>query len=142
MFKTIKKVWRYIAKYKKLLTISITAMLIVQMLGLVSPLIVKAILDDQLVGISKPWYQVSENAADTVAYQGNYYTQTLENDQPISILIYEGRYYFIEDLVIEGQKTLVGDTLTITDIQGNQFTYTVTLLSQSEVSAFYHPFVD
>ena len=142
MFKTMRKVWRYIVKYKKLLSVSLTAMLIVQILGLVSPLIVKSILDDQLVGISKPWYQVSENAKDTVAYQGHYYTQETINDQPISILIYEGHYYFIEDLVIEGQKTLSGNTLTITDIEGTSYVYTVTLLSQSEVSAFYHPFVD
>ena len=49
--KAMKKVWRYIARYKKLLTITIFAMIIVQILGLLAPLIVKTILDDYLVGI-------------------------------------------------------------------------------------------
>ena len=55
--KAMKKVWRYIARYKKLLTITIFAMIIVQILGLLAPLIVKTILDDYLVGIEDTWYE-------------------------------------------------------------------------------------
>ena len=50
---TMKKVWRYVANYKKLLVITILAMLMVQSLGLVAPLIVKSILDDYFYTLSE-----------------------------------------------------------------------------------------
>jgi ATP-binding cassette subfamily B protein len=46
MFKTIKKVWRYVIPYKGLLTLTIAAMFIVQLLGLAAPMLVKSIMDD------------------------------------------------------------------------------------------------
>ena len=67
--KTFKKVWRYIRRYKKLLTISILAMLVVQVLGLLAPLIVKSILDDYLIGIEEPWYVTTLDQSE-VTYNG------------------------------------------------------------------------
>jgi ATP-binding cassette subfamily B protein len=74
MFKTIKKVFRYILPYKGLLTITISAMLVIQVLGLVAPLLVKSIMDDYLIGIERPWYQTNE-VVDAVEYQGRYFQQ-------------------------------------------------------------------
>ncbi|HHT55447.1 MAG TPA: ABC transporter ATP-binding protein, partial [Acholeplasma sp.] len=77
MFKTMKKVWRYIRKYKKLLVISITTMIIVQILNLASPLIVKSIMDDYLIGIENVWYETLEET--DVYYNNKYYTQDIES---------------------------------------------------------------
>lgn len=138
--KTMRKVWRYIAKYKKYLAISITAMVIVQILGLFAPLIVKSILDDQLVGISKPWYG-TENTSG-INYQGKYYTQDEMSDDVLSIIIYEGKYYAIHDLVESGTKSLNESILTVNNNQGESFVYQTTQLTKSEVLAFYQPFID
>lgn len=138
--KTMRKVWRYIAKYKKYLAISITAMVIVQILGLFAPLIVKSILDDQLVGISKPWY-ATENTSG-INYQGKYYTQDEMSDDVLSIIIYEGKYYAINDLVESGTKSLNESILTVNNNQGESFVYQTTQLTKSEVLAFYQPFID
>jgi len=138
--KTMRKVWRYIAKYKKNLTISITAMIIVQALGLFAPLIVKSILDDQLVGISRPWYS-TENT-EGVYYQGIYYTQDELSEEVLSIIIYEGKYYAIEDLVESGTKSLTENILTVTNNQGGTYVYFTTQLTKSEVLAFYQPFIN
>ena len=138
--KTMRKVWRYIAKYKKYLAISITAMVIVQVLGLFAPLIVKSILDDQLVGISKPWY-VTENT-DGIYYQGNYYTQDEISDDVLSIIIYEGKYYAINALVESGTKSLNESVLTVKNNQEESFVYTTTQMTKSEVLSFYQPFID
>lgn len=137
--KTMSKVWRYVAKYKKLLTISIIAMLIVQFLGLVAPLLVKSILDDYLVGIERPWY-LSETASG-VSYQGSYYQQDTVNDDGISIVIYNGGYYFVDAIVPMGNKTLNGTTLTIVTQANETFTYPATRLTSEEVLLFYQPFV-
>ncbi len=129
MFKTMKKVWRYIAKYKKLLIITLTAMLIVQGLGLLAPLIVKSILDDYLVGIERPWYETTD-VNHSVMYQDKYYTQEISSDQVLSVIIYEGKYYITLNDVPMGNKNLSGSILTVTTQEGDVFTYSVTQLSK------------
>jgi ATP-binding cassette subfamily B protein len=138
--KTMKKVWRYISKYKKLLTITLTAMIIVQALGLLAPLIVKSILDDYLVGIERPWSEVSQSDYE-VEYLGKYYSQEIEGTNQVSIVIYQGKYYFVDALVIRGNKSLEGNTLTIISQSGESNTYTATLMSPSEIRGFYQPFI-
>lgn len=138
--KTMKKVWRYIAKYKKYLTISITAMVIVQVLGLFAPLIVKSILDDYLTGIERPWYQTGEQSG--ILYEGHYYTQDEVSEDVLSVIIYEGKYYAIMDIVEIGTKSIDGQTLTVRNNQGEVFTYDITRLSKTEVLSFYQPFIN
>ena len=141
MFKTIKKVFRYILPYKGLLTITVVAMLVIQVLGLVAPLIVKSIMDDYLVGIERPWYQTNE-VADAVEYQGRYFQQEEATGDAISIVVIGTNYYLSEDVVAIGQKTLTGDQLIITTPDNQSFTYQVTLLNRDEVFAFYQPSVE
>lgn len=138
--KTMRKVWRYIAKYKKYLAISFTAMVIVQILGLFAPLIVKSILDDYLVGIGRPWY--ASETTEGVLYDGNYYIQDEVSDDVLSIIIYRGKYYAIMEPVELGNKSIQNDVLTVQNNQGQTFTYSVTQLSKTEVLAFYQPFVN
>lgn len=138
--KTMRKVWRYIAKYKKYLAISFAAMVIVQILGLFAPLIVKSILDDYLVGIERPWYPTE--TTEGVFYDGQYYVQTETGTDVLSIIIYRGKYYAVMDTVELGNKTIQNNQLTVQNNQGQTFTYSVTQLSKSEVLAFYQPFVN
>ena len=141
MFKTIKKVFRYIVPYKGLLTITITAMLVIQVLGLVAPLLVKSIMDDYLIGIERPWYQTNE-VVDAVEYQGRYFQQDEPTGDAISIVVIGTNYYVSEDVVAIGQKTLIGNELTITTPDNQIFRYQVTSLSRNEVFAFYQPSVE
>lgn len=138
--KTMKKVWRYVANYKKLLVITITAMLVVQALGLAAPLIVKSILDDYLVGIEKPWYETTESESQ-VEYLGSYYSQKVENNNGVSIVIYQGKYYFVEDIVVSGNKELNDNILQITTFNNDVITYQVQAMSTSQVLSFYQPFI-
>jgi ATP-binding cassette subfamily B protein len=137
----LKKVWRYIRRYKKLFVVTILAMLILQALGLVAPLLVKSILDDQLVGIQDPWYVTPEEQDDTVFYDNRYFQQDTVTDDGASIIIYQGKYYFSEDVAITGNKSLEGDNLTIKTPSGVSRTYSVVLLDHDQVIAFYAPFI-
>jgi ATP-binding cassette subfamily B protein len=141
MFKTIKKVFRYILPYKGLLTLTISAMLVIQVLGLLAPLLIKSIMDDYLIGIERPWYQTNE-VSDTVEYQGRYFQQDQPTGDAISIVVIGTNYYLSEDVVAIGQKTLNGSQLTITTPANQVFTYDVTLLSRDDVFAFYQPSID
>jgi ATP-binding cassette subfamily B protein len=137
----MKKVWRYISKYKKLLTISLVSMIIIQALGLVAPLIIKSILDNYLVGIEKPWYEVSESTTNTVEYDNRLFTQDEVNDSEVSIVIYKGGYYFVNSSVETGTRTIENDVLTIETQDGNQYSYSITKLTSDEVRGFYTPFI-
>jgi ATP-binding cassette subfamily B protein len=136
--KTMRKVWRYIAKYKKLLFITLSAMIVVQGLGLVAPLIVKSILDDYLVGIERPWYEATEENHE-VAYQGRYFTQEVASGDGISIVIYQGKYYFVDEIAQRGNKSISDTTLTVISQEGLTYQYQIEAMSRDEIFAFYQP---
>ncbi len=136
--KTMRKVWRYIAKYKKLLFITLSAMIVVQGLGLVAPLIVKSILDDYLVGIERPWYETTE-VNQEVEYQGRYFTQEEASGDGISIVIYQGKYYFIDEIAQRGNKSISGSTLTVISQEGLTYQYQIEQMTSDEIFAFYQP---
>lgn len=139
--KAIKKVWRYIRRYKGLLITSLVCMFILQGLGLVAPLIVKAIFDNELVGIENPWYAVSEPGNGTVNYDGRYFQQGTATDVGISIILFQGGYYFSDEIAVNGTRSLDGDVMTVTTQSGETHTYQVVKLNHEEVLAFYAPFL-
>src|SRR5690554_1478643 len=135
MFKTMKKVWRYIRKYKKLLVISITTMIIVQILNLASPLIVKSIMDDYLIGIENVWYETLEET--DVYYNNKYYTQDIESTNGAMVVIQRANYYFVDEIIsmdyIRGNKEVITNNdiieITFTNQQNNQLTVEAVKLS-------------
>ncbi len=138
---TFKKVWRYIKRYKKLLFVTLVAMLICQTLLLISPLIVKEILDDHLVGIENPWYVTEVVDDKTVSYNGINYKQEkyfidedIDYSTQVTIFQYKGTYYFYDGVIESGGKDIVGNVLTV---NGN--TYEVEVISNSIVREFYQP---
>lgn len=142
--KQFKKVWRYIRRYKKLLTISIISMLIVQVLGLLAPLIVRSILDDQLVGVTKQWYETTDSSK--VAYNGRFYTQSEVSDAPLTIVIVNGKYLAIYDEIIIGNQTYIENSSTsgilrVTALDNQFIEYDAQVLTGGEVSRFYSPFL-
>ncbi len=139
--KAMKKVWRYIAKYKKLLFFSIVAMLIVQGLGLVAPILVKTLLDDYLVGIERPWY-AGVASEGSVSFDGRQFTQDNVTDDGASVVIFQGKYYFSDEIVVYGNKSIEGNTLTVTTQASELLFYDVIPMTSSQVRLFYQPFVN
>ncbi len=139
---TFKKVWKYIRRYKKLLTVTIVSMIICQVLLLLSPLIVMEILDNHLVGIERPWYETTDVDDKTVELNGVYYKQEKYfNDgeiigKEITIFQYKGTYYFFNGAVESGVKKVEGTTLFIDDVL---FTNDLVVLQNSTVRSFYQP---
>ena len=141
MFKTIAKVWRYVTPYKFLLTATLLAMLVVQVLGLVSPLIIKSIMDDYLIGIERPWYETTETV-DSVEYNGRFFQQQESSGDAMSIVVIGTSYYFSEEVIVQGQKILNNDSdLTIVTPDNQSYSYTVIKLTGEEIFAFYQPSV-
>ena len=145
--KNYKRLFHFVKGRTPLLVLSLVMILIVQILGFISPLLVKSILDDCIMGIEYEWREVETPLKlddHYVTYRGKTYIQKRYlNEQDISIksvsiVIYKTTFYFIEDEIIEGTKKIVDGRLQITnsDMVKN---YDVVALSPVEVTSFYRP---
>ena len=132
--KTFRKLWRYIRHYKGLLFISISALIIVQILGLIAPLMIKSIFDDYITKIEHPWY-VQQDTSGVFA-SGKYYSQDKETEVGVSIVILDGVYVMTDSIISNGSIEIVDDTLIVTTQSGVE-TYTYNTLSKEDVQAFY-----
>lgn len=149
MFKTLRKVWKYIKKYKALLFITILLMLIVQVLNLFSPIIVKSIIDDNLVAIEKPWYLSSDFQG--VEFNNKFYNQDIKTESGAMIIIHRANYYFVDRIILEdfvkGNKQVknIGDNnykITLTKQNGDILEVEGIKLKNTEVRLFYEPVVN
>ena len=132
--KTFRKLWRYIRHYKGLLFISISALIIVQILGLIAPLMIKSIFDDYITKIEHPWYVQTDTSG--VFASGKYYSQDKETEVGVSIVILDGVYVMTDRIISNGSIEIVDDTLIVTTQSGVE-TYTYNTLSKEDVQAFY-----
>lgn len=146
MISALKKIWRYVRKYKKMLFISIIMIIIVQIMGLLSPLIVKEILDEHLSGINATWYKVEVEDQYTAKFGVDYYKQEKHFDEDdiidynniVTIVIYNTGYFYYNGTIEDGVRDLEGNVLTVT-ANNQTYTYDVIELSNSEVKEFFSP---
>lgn len=132
--KTFRKLWRYIRHYKGLLFVSISALIIVQILGLIAPLMIKTIFDDYITKIEHPWY-VQQDTSGVFA-SGKYYRQDKETDNVVSIVILDGVYVITDRQISDGPITHIDNTLVVETETGVEI-YTYEILSREDVQAFY-----
>jgi ATP-binding cassette subfamily B protein len=132
--KTFRKLWRYIRHYKGLLFVSISALIIVQILGLIAPLMIKTIFDDYITKIEHPWY-VQQDTSGVFA-SGKYYRQDNVTDNVVSIVILDGVYVITDRQISDGPITHIDNTLVVETETGIEI-YTYEILSREDVQAFY-----
>lgn len=146
-----KRVWQYVKKYKKLLAICLSSMLVCQALLLVSPLIVKEILDNHLVGVENPWYEVTKNDdKHTITFQGRHFKQEKYFDasdeqlegKGASLFQLKGKYYYVDEIIIFGNKKIEGNNVIVTTPQNEIHSYQIERLEMKDVRLFYSPSID
>ena len=141
----IKRLFRYIKGRYHLFFLSISMVIIVQILGFLTPLLVKVILDDYLLGIEAPWAEVNYVDSETVNFYNQNYKQVKNLDENethgkiVTIIIHNAGYYFVEDEVIDGQRVFSADKLKVTTSDGEQYEYDIYKLSKKAVFDFYAP---
>lgn len=128
-----------------MLFITVIMIIIVQVLNFLSPLIVKTILDDYILGIEYEWVEVDYVNDKTVNFEGRTFIQKrhLEDDvflKEVSIVIYKNKYYFVDEEVAVGARSVENGILTVETSSGIE-TYNATVLSSKEVTSFYQPVV-
>ena len=145
--KNYKRLFHFVKGRTPLLILSLSMILIVQILGFISPLLVKSILDDCIMGIEYEWREVippAEKNSRYVTYHNKTYVQKryLSDDdvslKKVSIVIYKTTFYFVEEEVIDGNKKIEDDKLVISNKDQTK-TYEAIPLTAKEVTSFYRP---
>lgn len=133
-------------KYRYLV-ISLVMILIIQVLNFISPLLVKALLDDYIMGVEYEWKEVYEEDSYTTTFNNHYYKQVRHLDDndiilgDASIIVYESGIYFTPEKVEDGSRIVDDNKLIITNSENDIFEYEVIKLSSSEIYSFYNPVI-
>ena len=92
--------------------ISLLMIIIAQLLAFITPLLVKVVLDDCIMGIEYEWNQVVELDNSAVSYNGNYYKQTryLDDNDVVcgdaSVVLYKNGFYFTNNKLPSSNKNI------------------------------------
>lgn len=119
---------------------------------LTGPLIAKRMIDQNILGIEKPWHEVQGEQSYAVRYQDKWYKREdrLSEENPaagaevgkeVRVLQVGRDYYFLDgELAIDGAKKVNGSVMTVTNPDtGATAQYPVQKLTKGELYAFYKP---
>ena len=146
--KNYKRLFKFLKGKMHWFYISLMMIIIIQGLAFISPLLVKTVLDDYILGIEYEWKQVDSVSEDCVIYNDLYYKQTRflnENDKVIgtaSIVLYKNGFYFIDEFVEGSNKrieNIEGKDVLFIDSNNQMMSFEAIKLSKDEVYAFYEP---
>lgn len=144
--KNYKRLFRLIKGHYRYLVISILMILLIQVLELVSPMLVKNVLDEGLSGVEYPWIEVLEEDEKTITFKNHYYKQYRHKDdndvviKDISVVIIKKNFYMISEKVEEGTKELKDDKIIIANSKGTYY-YDYVAIPSKEVKNFYNPII-
>lgn len=139
-----KRLLHFLKGKFRYLIISLIMILIIQCLNFISPLIVKTLLDDYIMGIEYNWVEVETKDDYTVDYLNRLFKQEryIDNDDTViknvSIFLYESKVYFVDEKIETGQKEIINNKLIITN-NDQSYSYDILVLSSDEIYNFYNP---
>jgi len=144
--KNFKRLFKLIKPFKGLAIVSIIMIIFVQILGFIGPLIVKEVLDNCLLGIEQPWYEIKEETNNSVNYLGKNYVQekhlnNLEIINDVYLVLIDHEYYLVNDPIVQGEMKIENNTLIINTKEGTIYTYEVINVPSSEIRLFYKPII-
>jgi len=139
-----RRLFHFLKGRYRYLIISLIMIFIIQCLNFISPLIVKTLLDDYIMGIEYDWVEVEKEDDYTVNYMNRIFKQDRYIDEDdkiiknVSIFLYEARVYFVDEKIEVGSKKIVDNKLIISNEQ-DSFEYDILVLSSNEIYNFYNP---
>ncbi|OUS70439.1 multidrug ABC transporter permease [Paenibacillus sp. MY03] len=159
---TGKRLFQYAMLYKKPILLAMLLLVLAVCAELTGPLIAKRMIDQNILGIEKPWHEVQGERAYAVEYRGKWYVRQdrLVSDggetggesqgqaagaaaagKEVRVLQVGRSYYFLDgELTQNGAKKVDGGLMTVTDPDtGASAQYPVQKLTNGELFAFYKP---
>ncbi|MBQ4571229.1 MAG: ABC transporter ATP-binding protein [Bacilli bacterium] len=146
--KNYKRLFKFLKGKMHWFYISLLMIIIIQGLAFISPLLVKTVLDDYILGIEYEWNEVQEKDEFTVVYNNSFYKQTrhLDEDDKVikgaSIVLYKDGFYFVDDYIVGFNKQIKeenGNYVLYTNKDDVKYSYNVVKLNKEDVFSFYTP---
>ncbi len=143
--KNYKRLLHFLKGRMRYFYISLIMILIVQLLNFISPLLVKTLLDDYIMGIEYDLVEVKTADEETTNYNNRYFKQVrfLDEDDEIvkdvSIVLYKTGIYFVDEKVTLGSKEMIDNKLIITTKDNLTYEYQTVKLTSNEIFSFYNP---
>ena len=139
-----KRLFHFLKGRFRFLIVSLIMIFLIQCLNFLSPLIVKTLLDDYIMGIEYDWVEVKESDDYTVSYLNRTFKQTRYIDEDdvvikdVSIFLYEAKVYFVDEKIEIGNKEIIDNKLVI-KTDDKSYSYDILALSSNEIYSFYNP---
>ncbi|CAM3303949.1 ABC transporter ATP-binding protein [Paenibacillus lupini] len=148
MGQTGKRLFQYAMLYKKPIIGALILLLLAVCAELAGPFIAKRMIDQNILGIEKSWYEVASDERYTVSYKGKWYKRE-DHFAPgeakgaeVHLLQAGRKFYWYEGaLPMEGGARKVADgQMTVTDKTTKETAaFPVSLITAKELYQFYKP---
>lgn len=141
-----KRLVAYALSFKKTILVALVLLTVAVTAELVGPFIAKKVIDDHIMGIEEPWFEVAEETEQTVMYEGNLYKRSsyvsdedVVGEGKLQLLQVGRSFYAIEEhLMFDGERVVEGSVVTIRS--GNeQVSYEAEQLATATLIQFYQP---
>ncbi|WP_338553557.1 ABC transporter ATP-binding protein [Paenibacillus sp. KS-LC4] len=143
-----KRLFQYAMLYKKPIIGALVLLLLAVTAELAGPFIAKRMIDQNILGIEKTWYETAKQDSFAVEHNGKWYKREdhLSAGEPqgdsVRILQSGRTFYWLEGKLPfeDGKRKVEGEQMTLTSkATGEVAVFPVTALSAKELFAFYKP---
>ncbi|MFC3342558.1 ABC transporter ATP-binding protein [Paenibacillus abyssi] len=147
MGQTGKRLYQYAMLYKKTILIALVFLVLAVCTELAGPFIAKKMIDDNILGIEKKWYETAGEDRYAVSHEGQWYkredhfTEGEARGQEARVLQVGRSFYWLDgELAFDGRREVTDGLLTVTNTDTSEtLSYPVTRLTSSELYKFYAP---
>ncbi len=147
MGNTGKRLFQYALNFKKPIMLALALLLLAVGVELIGPFLAKRMIDTNIMGIEKPWYETKQEESYAVPYKGSWYKRSdhwkAEEAQGREVhVLQSGRtYYFVDAAGVPntGKRTFSEGQLSVATEDGSIEQYPAARLTAGETYEFYKP---
>ncbi|QHT59808.1 ABC transporter ATP-binding protein [Paenibacillus lycopersici] len=142
-----KRLFQYAWQFKKPILLALLLLALAISAELVGPFLAKRMIDTNIMGIEKPWYESKTDGRYDVEYDGRFYKRADHwkdgetKGREVRVLQTGLTYYFVDAAGVpdQGARSFADHTLTLTAKDGSERQFPAALLSRDETYRFYKP---
>ncbi len=142
-----KRLFRYALLYKKPILIALALLLLAVGVELVGPFLAKRMIDTNIMGVEKPWYETKQDEKYAVSYGDGWYKREDHwaagetKGREVRVLQADNKFYFVDapNVPDTGKRSFSDGGLTIVNEDGSTQLYPAKVMSRGETYQFYKP---
>ncbi|RKP51369.1 ABC transporter ATP-binding protein [Cohnella endophytica] len=142
-----KRLFHYALFYKKPIILALVLLLLAVGVELVGPFLAKRMIDTNIMGVEKPWYETTKDEKYAVAYGDSWYKREDHwkdgetKGREVRILQADRKYFFVDapGVPATGKRVFGNGGLTIKNEDGSSQLYPAVQMTKGETYEFYKP---